>query len=954
MFDRLLKPKWQHPDPRKRQVALESGNVPLDALTTVAREDSDPGVRCCAIKRLDNLRLLAELLQADPPSRVREAVEQRQQELLARPLDQLPVLDERLTIIRALESRGLCGFLARNAVAVEIRSAALEWVSDTQLLSAVAVDDPVASVRRLALERIDEPEGWEIVSRNARNKDKQLSRTARDRLEAFHKAQSEREAAEGICKELEELLGSEQLKPDSQARYQRLCGQWDQLAVSLAPELASRFAQARQQAATRIQQFELLLNERRATCTELESLCERLQDGQEDPAGFQAALEEQLQGLNERWLATDPDASGDDPLSQRFAGLQQQLRAGVERLGQDRVRVGKLRDLIGRARAALDEPERLDENRIKQLQQRWSDRDKPETQHLAQALQDEFDGALHNLKERLNQQIKQRKQALEEAEQMLQELADALKDGELERALSLRDRITHRLKKGKGVADQRRNALQQELSGMHDKLEGLRQWRHWGSGHAREQLCSEIEELIGSPLSPDEIASKVRTARKAWQRIDHAEGPADEAHWQRFDQACTSAYEPFQQERKKQEEVLNQHLAQKRQLCEELDAFERATDWEQVDWREVDQHVYKARDKWRRIGPVPRKAGKALEKNYHAVLERLEGRLTPERERELRRRRMLITRIEELAKSSDLRAASREVKGAQDQWKPTVPLPRKEEQALWQDFRTACDAVFNQLREERDAADAERQGNLESKQAICAELEALLEQPDKTFREIHKRFDETSDAWSEIGEIPRKQESAIEARYEGIKERLAARQQEEKQAAEEARLQSIQAHSELCARLEYAVLDSTLDEAARLALLERSEEARQALPELAAEHAKLLQARYALAGSALRGDAAAIQTLQDALPENLQQRLQLCLQLEVAAGVESPPEYADARMAYQVSLLSDALHQKFTQTQSREERLQELRTAWLQAGPVAPEARAKLDARFERIFKGNT
>ncbi len=952
MFDRLLRPKWQHPDPRKRQAALESGNVPLDGLTKVAREDQDPDVRCCAIKQLDDLKLLAELMRADAPSQVREAVVQRQQELLARPMDQMPALDERLTVIRDIGSQSLCGFLAQNAAAVEIRCAALEQLTDSHLLSTVAVDDPIASVRRLALERIDDPEGWEIVSRNARNKDKQLSRAARDRLEVFRKAQSDREAAEGLCKEMEDLLAADRLKTDSQARYQYLCVQWDRLAPSLAAELTTRFARVRQQTAGRIEQFERLLSERRAICTELESLLERLREGREDNAGFHTALEAQAQSLAERWQATVPDSSSDDPLTQRFTDLQQQLLRGAEQLGRDRVRVGKLRDLIGRAQAALEDPERLDEHRIKQLQQRWSEREKPETQRLAEALHDEFDGALHNLKEQLNQQIKQRKKALEEAEKMLPELADALKQGELERALSLRDRITHRLKKAKGVADQRRSALQQEMSGMRDKLEGLRQWRHWSSGHAREQLCSEIEELIGSPLSPDEIAAKVRTARKAWQRIDHAEGPADETHWQRFDRACTSAYEPFQQERKKQEEILNQHLAQKRQLCTELDGFERDTDWEQVDWREVDQYVFKAREKWRRIGPVPRKAGKALEKNYHAVLERLEGHLTPERERELRRRRMLIARVEELSKSSDLRAASREVKGAQDQWKPTVPLPRREEQALWQEFRKVCDAVFNQLREERDAADAERQANLERKQAICAELEALLDQPDKTFREIHKQFDETSDTWSEIGEIPRKQESAIEARYEAIKQRLAERQQHEKQAAEEARLQSIQERAELCARLEQAVLDPALDEATRQALLEQTEQAWRALPELDAEYAKPLQARYALAGRALGGDDSAIQTLRDALPMNLQQRLQLCLQLEVAAGVESPPEYANARMEYQVSLLSDALHQKFEQTQSREAQMRDLRIAWLQAGPVAPEARAKLDARFERVIIG--
>jgi hypothetical protein len=951
MFDRLLKPKWQHPDPRKRQAAVESGNVPREALAVVARQDSDPTVRCCAIGRVGDLGLLTELMRSDPPGQVREAVEQRQQELLAGPLDQAPSLDARLATLRDNPSTGLCGYLARKAVAVEIRSAALEGVKDTGLLTRVAVDDPVASIRRLALERIEDPQGWELVSRNARNKDKQISRAARERLDAYRQAEADREAAEAICKELEALLAADSLRPDSQARYQRLCGQWDRLSSPPGAELAARYAQTNQQLAGRIAQFEALMSERRGICTELEALQARLEEVQEDPAGFQASLEEQLQELVERWQATASDGADDGPLSQRFNDLQQQLREGLQRLARDLGRIGRLRELIDRAQAVSADPERLDEHRIKQLQQRWGEREKPETPHLAETLQNEFDGVLHELKQRLNQQIKQRKKALEEAEKILPELTEALNQGELERALSLRDRISHRLKRSKGVADQRRKVLQQALNGMRDRLEALRQWRHWGSGHAREQLCSEIEELIDSPLSPDETALKVRTARKAWQRIDHAEGPADEALWQRFDQACTRAYEPYQQERKKQEEVLNQHLTQKQQLCSELDAYEQATDWEQVDWREADQHVHKAREKWRRIGPVPRKAGKALEKGYRAVLERLETHLAPERERELKRRRLLIARAEELAGSSDLRSASREVKELQDQWKPTVPLPRKQEQALWVEFRKACDALFNQLREERDAADAERQANLERKQAICTELESLLEQPDKTFREIHKRFDETSETWSGIGEIPRKQEAAVEARYERIRERLAARQQQEKQAAEQARLQNIREHAQLCSRLEQAVLDPALDPAARQALLEQTRQAREGLPELDAEQAKPLQDRYTLAARALGGDSEAIRTLQQALEDNLQQRLQLCLQLEVAAGIESPPEYADARMAYQVSLLSDALQQKFEQTRSRDEQLRELQIAWLQAGPVANEDRPMLDARFERVLQ---
>jgi hypothetical protein len=950
MLNHLLKPKWQHSDPRKRQAALESGNLPPEVLATVAREDSDQDVRCSAILRVDDPDLLAGLLQEDLVDQVRETVLRRQSELLSRPLELPPSLDKRLAIIEKFESRDLCERLARNAVAAEIRTAALEQVTDTPLLCAVAVDDPVASVRQKALEQINEPEGWEIVSRNARKKDKTISRAARQRLNSFHKAISDQKATERLCREIDNLQAAGSRVSDSKVVFHRLCKQWQEITSPIPAQLSERFDQARRLFATRIEEFDAQIDTRRAVCDELDALLDRIQRANKDNPDFSDELASHMKALDERWQATDPHLNSDTAVTQRFSDLKQQLRLASERLDRDRRRMIRLRELISSADALMQDPDKLNENQIKQLQLRWSKLDKPESRPLAKSLQNEFEDSLRRSRQHLKQEIKRHTQALEEAEQLLPELQEALNHGALERALSLRDRINHRLKLANSIEKKRQDTLQKQLSQQRVKIDELKQWRHWGSGNAREHLITEIEALIGSTLSEDEIAARVRSARKAWQSIDHAEGPADEALWQRFDQACTSAYEPYQQQRKQQKERLKQHLAQKRKLITELRDFESNTDWDKVDWREAEQHIHKARERWRRIGSIPRKTGKSLEKDYRDVFDLLESRLAPERIRELKRRRALIARVEELSRASDLRSASRGVKAAQDQWKPTVPLPRKEEQALWQHFRSACDAVFDQHRKQRISADAEREANLERRQAICAELESLLDQPQKPFREIHKQFAATSDEWRQFRNIPRKQERAIDARYEGIKQRLAERQRQEAKTAAETRLLSIREYSLICARLEQEVLDQTMDEAARQALLSECSHNRQALPEFAAQDAKPLQARYELASRALQGDSAAQASLCAGLAKNLQQRLQLCLQLEVATGMDSPAEYADERMKYQVSLLSDAMQHKHIDEESEEDRLTALGIAWLQAGPVNQQERVKLTERFERAF----
>jgi hypothetical protein len=949
MFNRLFTPKWEHTDPVIRRKALESGAVPAEAVVKAAREDEDPDVRRCAVELLDDLELLTALAATEPVPGIRELASHRQRDLLAGPLQAGPPLEARLGTLRHAASPGLCEFLVRQAEATEIRTAALEQVKETALLCAVAVEDPVAAVRRTALERIEDPQGWETVAREARNKDKQVSRMARERLDAWQKERSDRESVERLCQEMEALQAGT-LKTADSVSIRRLDTQWNQLEPSHTPLLTARYSHARELALAGIERLTALQGARRAICTDLESLLAGINDNEGSDVASADDLLASLEAAAGRWQALAPDTDEDDPLAQRYTELVKQVRGESGRLARDRARTIPMQELVERARAVLQEKSELDETRIKKLESRWTGLERPSSGPLADALQQDFDSALQALRERLERQRKRRLEGLENAGQLLDELEKALQEGELEHALSLRDRVRHQLKTAKGVAERKRHALQERLQGMQPRLEELRQWRHWGAGKARQRLCTEIEALAGSALSAEEVAARVRTARDAWKRIDRAEGPAREALWHRFDQACTKAYEPYQRERSEQAARREAHLEQKQALCRELDAFERDTDWKQVDWHAADQRVRKARERWRRVGPVPGKARKALEKDFHEVLERLESHLDTERQRELRRRRALIATVEGLATATDSRAAARAAKEAQSSWRPSVQAGRQEEQALWKQFRGACDAVFKNIREQRETTDAEHQTNLDRKTALCAELEALLEDADMDFRDIAQRFGKAQSEWGSIGMIPRKAERSIHGRYEKLEKRFAQRRQQEKQAAAKSVLQGLQARSRLCERLEAEVLKSTMEAASRQELMEAAGQAWQQLDTLEAPHEKILRKRLDLASRALGGDGQARQTLLDGLPANLDKRLELCLQLEITAGIDSPAEFADARMQLQVSRLADALHHKLDEPRARQDRLRDLQMTWYQTGPVPAEAQDSLEARFQRAL----
>jgi hypothetical protein len=949
MLGRLFKPKWDQNDPATRRKALESGEVPSEVVTRMALQDSAVDVRLAAIERLQCLYTLHALATAPQESAVvREAAAGRQREILALPEHHQPSVASRVEMLQVLHSPSLCAFLARSALAAEVRLAALAWVADSELLCTVAVEDPVAAVRRAALERTDDPVDWEVIARRARNKDRQISRTALARLEAYRAAVADAEQAQRLCEAIEALAANE---PSNRGRseLQRITAQWQRLDSALPPPLLARFEAASERLTQAIQRFESRYGERSALCSELDALLGTLNDENRQDAGLSSDESDRMQRVIRQWQELGSEAAEPELVS-RFSELERKIRAQSERQLQDLACAERLRPVIAQAQARLHDASRLEEHHLAKLERRWQTLSKPQSQTLASKLQEDFASALQSLRARLKQQRETQRKALDEAERFQDELEAALQSGQLERAISLRDRIRHRLKASENIDSGRRSRLQQRLHAFEPRLDNMREWRHWGSAQSRERLCDEIEALAQAPLAASETATRVRSARDAWKRIDRAEGPAAAELWQRFDQACTQAYRPFQEQQEKKSAQQQAQLEQKQALCASMEEMERDTDWKTVDWSDVDTRFRHWQRRWRRIGPVPRKDAKALERRFREASLKLDQRLAREREREVRRRQALIARLEALLQSEDIRAGVDEAKAAQKQWKPSVQAERKIEQALWKQFRAACDQQFGRLEAERHSAEQEREANLEHKQALCEELEAALQDESLDAATLARTFAGAAGRWETIGPLPRGSERSLTARYQALHRRLADREVQAATAAAADLMEGVRQRAELCAHLETSALadSATLETGSQL--VEDVHRVWSTLAPLGAEQVKVLEARLELASRVLAGDSQALESMLESLQGNLERRLELCLELEVAAGVESPSQFAEQRLRLQASRLQDALARRLEGQELPDERLRRIQMEWYLAGPVQHPLAAELEARFQRAL----
>jgi hypothetical protein len=268
--------------------------------------------------------------------------------------------------------------------------------------------------------------------------------------------------------------------------------------------------------------------------------------------------------------------------------------------------------------------------------------------------------------------------------------------------------------------------------------------------------------------------------------------------------------------------------------------------------------------------------------------------LAAQQQREVARREALIAEVEALDAGAP--RVTESLRAIQERWQEqarALPLSRADEQALWQRFRQACDALFAERRDSARTLDAERQQHLERREALCAALEAAADAPASTLGQLLR---DSAAAWREIGPVPRAAQQQIEARYDAAADALRHRMDQARQAASEAQAELLRQKFALCREAEQALVDGRLDAALR----ETLQESWRALSTLSGGHERTMAARFSAAIAGADAE-------RDALRRNRDMVLEEILQMEIRLGVESPPELSQQRLKQQIQVLQSSL-----------------------------------------------
>ena len=866
-----------------------------DDLALVAeRSDTyDRRIRLAAIGKLEHLPVLARLL--DGTSEIAQAAAASIARLIAsNPAHTYDALltspSVKMAFIRA----------SRDPIPVQ------EMLSELEIEQLVDLAGSAAhvSVRLAAAKRVQDEGALTIVANKAKQRDKnvfRLARTRLDRIRAARRAIKEaQQRASNIANRLSELSESPTDRTFA-PRLKIIQQEWQECltvhshALESAPQLASEF-----------------------------------------PELFSADIFSRSMQRAESRLALKqtPEAQASEGREPLLAPPETEAPAARESTPTSAKDLAFLESTLSRPPPKFESPESVEDykalwrefDRLERVDRRLansvqelhasSDPAQPELAQSVQSWRDDY--AVY----RESGQVLQAK-LLTTFETEFKQLTEQIELGKLGAATLLRRTCCDALRE---LPEHRARNLWKKLHEMDSGIQQMRDWQSYAATPKREALCDSMAKLAETPVEIIAQVDQIRALRDEWKALGPLTGGRDHELRRRFEKLADAAFAPCKSYFQEQAELRKRNLTTRRQLCADLETFLADKDWNNPDFKALDRILRTARSEWRAAYPVDRAKVKALQGRFDGLCDDIYTRLSSRwKSHELKARGLIVELRALLDSTSSVERLAEGTSAIQTRWREIGPMSHSANRKLWKEFRGLCDQVYSQRRGRRDQENEAFRDKLERARQLLTRLETALQEatPESASTGELTRLEEE---WEPFKDSPGEAFKRLNNGWKDLSKRY----------------RHLLREGDLSRQLHLLDLAKQLDAslcAAEQALLDSRGPPDDSLLETLVHDTKSLFGKLPLARlDALRhGAAPGLDEIQTRVTE----RRRMCITLDIHADRESPQEDKALRLQIQVNRINKGAGS------SRELKKEPVSIArdWCQIGPVGTQGDA-LHARF--------
>lgn len=275
------------------------------------------------------------------------------------------------------------------------------------------------------------------------------------------------------------------------------------------------------------------------------------------------------------------------------------------------------------------------------------------------------------------------------------------------------------------------NYLQEQFYDLMKINKELREYDFKKNLEQKTALCVAAETL----KEEEDIISasqKLQKLHDEWKNIGPVEKDLREEIWGRFKEASTlinKKHQAFFDEKKKKEE---EYIAQKISICEKVEEINAEKPTTYKLWEEASNRVIELQQDWKKIPFLKKKRVElydrfrlACDEFFNAKAEFFKEQKT-QNAQNLELKKQLCEQAEALKDSKDWVATSNKLVQLQAEWKKVGSVQRRQSDAVWKRFQSACDFFFQEKEKALGDKKKEELENLQLKKELIEKVKNFV------------------------------------------------------------------------------------------------------------------------------------------------------------------------------------------------------------------------------------
>ncbi len=283
------------------------------------------------------------------------------------------------------------------------------------------------------------------------------------------------------------------------------------------------------------------------------------------------------------------------------------------------------------------------------------------------------------------------------------------------------------------------------------------------------ELCEKAEELIVEK-SVTKSFKLLQLYHDQWKEIGPVPEDKKDEIWERF-KTCTDRINERRKEyyEERQNELQTNYKA-KLVLCENIEELCNKEYSLIKEWNEVSDKLTELLKVWKTIGPAPKEVNDQVWERFKNNLDiffvnkkNYLEKIKDEQLENYNKKVNLCIKAESIVDRTDWNKATAEILELQKEWKTIGVVSRKQSEAIWKRFRSACDKFFEKKSNYFAHAKEHEQENLAKKELL---IKTILEfEYTENTNEDFEKLKNFQREWNEIGHVPMKDKERLYREY---------------------------------------------------------------------------------------------------------------------------------------------------------------------------------------------